>query len=427
MKKFLFFFLIMVIVFLYGCSSFLTKTEIVTLTADLIDTTDPDMLQRTEKSEESTSVVLPQTNTKPDNMNGTLKKIGKDAFTVVDTLDSNYYGYKVKYNAQNDEFILLSIANDEETALTYPDNLSSWVVGSGSYIIMQGRYLYEWRSYTSQFDTSTGYDLKLTRTDGKTGQVEVIDEMWQNYPFVYLCKVDDTRFLSYIVTKAPSNRVEYATQTVAVLYNIDGTKKEIISEKYENDASWKNSKGILIERFAIKDGEIFGIGRRMIDGKYHFFKYHYDINGAIKDSKDLPGFEKIIGNEQANDLFLVGNYIVFRTYESQSTYVCKITPNKEVELIAKGLDGRIQYAITDKNIYFIENNVDINSDKVINKKCPLYVIDTESETVSAINLHITLKLPYFVSLKSFSNGNLVVSYCENGKYDPEQVKQFAIL
>lgn len=113
--------------------------------------------------------------------------------------------------------------------------------------------------------------MKLTRIDCSTGKVEVVDEFQLNSPLIYLCKMDEERFLSYYVVKAPSEKNEYATLTVATIYNLDGTKKEIIREKYENDVDWTDSEGTLIERFAVKDGEIYGFGRRRISGAYKFF------------------------------------------------------------------------------------------------------------------------------------------------------------
>lgn len=155
--------------------------------------------------------------------------------------------------------------------MIYLDGFPSWQVGSGSYITLKNRYLYEWRSYTSQFEEDNGHDMKLTRIDCSTGKVEVVDEFQLNPPLIYLCKMDEERFLSYYVVKAPSEKNEYATLTVATIYNLDGTKKEIIREKYENDVDWTDSESTLIERFAVKDGEIYGFGRRRISGAYKFF------------------------------------------------------------------------------------------------------------------------------------------------------------
>ena len=205
--------------------------------------------------------------------------------------------------------------------------------------------------------------MKLTRIDCNTGKVEIVDEFKLNSPLIYLCKIDEEHFLSYYVVKAPSKKIEYATLTVATIYSLDGTKKEIIREIYENDVDWTDSEGTLIERFAVKDGEIYGFGRR-ISGSYKFFLYHYDHNGKLLETEAVPGFENIIGEEQPLDFLLVGDYMVFRTYESLTSYICKRTSNG-TESIMKGADGNVSYAISTINsesqnstyIFFIESNV----------------------------------------------------------------------
>jgi len=324
-----------------------------------------------------------------------------------------------------DKALLVQATNNAETDLTYPENLPGWTVGSGSYVVLQGRYLYEWRSYTSQLEDDNWHDVKLTRIDGDTGKVEVIDEFTLNLPLIYMCKIDEERFLSYYVVQAPSEKTEYSTLTVATLYSCDGTKKEIIREKYENDVSWTDSEGILIERFALKDNEIYGFGRRRISGDYKFFLYHYDKNGKLLGTEAVPGFEKIIEGKQPLELFLVGDYIVYRPYESLTGCICKRTENG-IELIKKGndIDGKLFYAISDNYIFFIESNV--NGDDTIREDAsPLYAIETESGKIKAVDFPVPLDNPYFVNFQALSNGDLLATYCE-GEYDPLKQVQFLL-
>ena len=104
-----------------------------------------------------------------------------------------------------------------------------------------------------------------------------------------------------------------------------------------------------------------------------FFLYHYDHNGKLLETEAVPGFENIIGEEQPLDFLLVGDYIVFRTYESLTSYICKRTSNG-TELIMKGADGNVSYAISTINsesqnstyIFFIESNV--KDDDTLKKK-----------------------------------------------------------
>ncbi|MGN0485703.1 MAG: hypothetical protein ACI4GB_00565 [Acutalibacteraceae bacterium] len=267
--------------------------------------------------------------------------------------------------------------------------------------------------------------MKLTRTDSLTGVVEVIDEINHGTPLIYMCKISDTEFLSYSNTRTPSDKTEYAVISSAWLYDVEGKKTEIISEKYENDASWNDSQGILIEHFAVQNGEIFGLGRRLISGNYQFFLYHYDKNGHLTKEEALNGFEKIIGSEQPFEVFLAGDYIIFRTYESLATYICKKTGN-DVELIMKSDSGQVQYAVTDRYVYFMESNVNPDTDEAQDKDCPLYIIDIEKDKIFAAEFSVPLKIPYFVGLQSLSDNSLVFSYCENGAYDPVNIRQYLL-
>ena len=375
----------------------------------------------------SRDVYLPDANdlqTKSYNLKNTNLK----GFNISEFLAGKYLGYISEY--KNGEGIVdIECLVDEnlknKTEVSYPADFPDWSVAAGSSIILKNRFIYEWKSYTSEFSESTAHDVKLTRIDGETGEVLVIDEIEQNNPFIYLCKINDSSFLSYSISKGPSERTDYATVTVATLYNTEGEKKEIINETYENDASWTDSEGILIERFAAKDGKLYGLGRRRISGEYRFFLYCYDLNGKLIDTKPLENFEKVIDYEQLVEFNLVGDYIVFRTYESLSTYICKIE-DSEIEVVMKGADGAIHYTVFDNYIFFIESNVDVYTADVTNKLCPLYVIDVANERINKINFSVSLGSPYFVGLKSLSNGDIVFTYCENGEYDPLNEVQYIL-
>lgn len=347
------------------------------------------------------------------------------SFNITDRLGEYYLGEKSSFNYSSgtldyDE-LLISSDSTEEISLKYPDDFPEWTLGSGSYIILENQYLYEWRSYTTEFGSDNLHDMKLTRIDGNTGVVEVVDEIESESPFIYLVKINDDSFLSYCNTKAPSDVTAYATLTTTSIYYSDGTNKEIIREIYENDASWSDSTGILLENFAVKDGEIYGFGRRRISDEYKLFLYHYDNNGKLLETKELLGLENIIGSEQAIELFLVGDYIIFRTAGSLTRYICKIT-EQGVVLITKGS----HYAVSDSMIFFIESNVDSSTDTIKEKDIPLYSIDVASDEVSAVDFEVPLKQPYFISLKALSNGDLAFRYCKNGVYDPTNYVQYVL-
>lgn len=344
------------------------------------------------------------------------------SFEIIDKLGGNYYGFKSADNGLI-EYKEMLISDDfkKETSLKYPNDLPEWSVGSGSSITLQNKYLYEWLSYTPQFSLDSTHDMKLTRVNGDTGEVEVIDEMELSTPFIYLKEIGDNSFLSYSVSKVKSNVTDYATLTSASIYYSDGTKKEIISEKYKNDVSWSDSVGTLIENFAIRDGEIYGVGRKRISGEYIFFLYHYDCDGNLLDFHELKGLEEVMGNNQAMELFLVGDYILFRTYGDLTRYIAKITEDG-LKIIAEG----IHYAISGQNIFFIESNVDSSTDTIKDEEIPLYSIDTLTDKIVAVNFDVPIESPYFVSLSTLSNGDLLFKYCSNGTYDPMNYTNYVL-
>lgn len=344
------------------------------------------------------------------------------SFEIIDKFGGNYYGFKAENNGLIEyKETLISDDLKKEKSLKFPSDLPKWSVGSGSSVTLKNKYLYEWLSYTPQFSPDSTHDMKLTRVDGDTGVVEVIDELESSTPFIYLKEINENSFLSYSVSKVKSDVTDYATLSSASIYYLDGTKKEIISEKYENDVSWSDSAGILIENFAIRDGEICGVGRRRISGQYIFFLYHYDCEGNLLDTHELKGLEEVMGNNQAMELFLVGDYILFRKYEDLTRYIGKITEDG-LTIIAEG----IHYAISGQNIFFIESNVDSSTDTIKDEEIPLYSIDTLTDKIVAVNFDVPIECPYFVSLSTLSNGDLLFKYCSNGTYDPMNYTNYVL-
>ena len=429
MKKITCFILALSMIILSGCSH--RSVDLNTSNTDS-ESTSQDISQ-SEKIEheytpqpdyQSKNVVLPKVTISSKNLAEKLQKIELNNFTINEIIGDMYYGFKSTYSDGNitDKYILVNSRSGEEIELLSSDNLDNWEVGSGSTVVLQNRYLYEWKSYSSE---ESGYNVKLTKIDVENRTTEIVDELNYSTPLIYMCKISDTELLSYSITQAPSDKTEYAVISSAWIYNINGEKREIINEKYENDASWTDSDGILIERFAVKDGEIYGLGRRLISGQYKFFLYHYDKNGTLLNEETLIGFEKIIGPEQPLELRLIGDYIALRTYESLTTYICKKSVNG-IELIMKGADRQVQYAVTNKYIFFIENNVNVYSGEIEQKNCPLYTVDIQNDKIYANDFSVPLKDPYFVNIQSLSNESMLISYCDNGVYDPLKLKQFVI-
>ena len=430
MKRLICCVLIMVALILSGCSKDNVGSE-------LMQNTDDSSLSSTERNstglqtlpqEEcyNQNVVLPKITASSKNIAGVFQRVKVSNITIIDAIGDKYYGYRSTYSESgvDDTFVLSNPHTGKLVELNYPDKLDNWEVGSGSTVVLNDRYLYEWKGYTT-VSSEEGYDVKLTRIDAESGNVEIVDEIKHSTPLIYLCKINEREFLSYSITQAPSDKTEYAVISSAWIYDDAGEKREIIREKYENDVSWSDSTGILIERFAVKDGNLYGVGRRLISGKYQFFLYHYDKDGTLLGEEVLTGFENIIGSEQILELRIMGDYFVFRTYETLTTYICKNTENG-VKLVMKGADGQVRYSMTKNYVFFIESNVNVYSGEIEQKDCPLYVIDVKNDKISAYEFVLPIQTPYFVNIQPLSNGTILITYCDDGAYDPIKMKQFTL-
>lgn len=349
-------------------------------------------------------------------------KIRMGGFFAVESLAQEYYGYKPSFSNGNDIYGFYDPTKNSFVATNEPSSVKNWTLSSGSTVVLQNRYYYEWRCYN---DYDDGYNVKLIQIDINNKSSKVIDEIKSATPFIYQYKISETEILSYSLTQAESQKTDYAVISQAWIYNEKGEKRNIISERYENNASWSDSEGILIERFFISGGEIYGLGRKMISGEYKFFVYHYDKDGTLLEEKIIANFENIIGSEQFQELLFINDYLVFRTYETLTTYICKISDNK-AELVMKGTDGKVQYAISGDYLLFIESNINPDNEEAESAEFPLYIIDTVKNEVHSVRFLTSMKNPRFVDFKSLSNGDLVISYCDNKEYDPLKTEQFVL-
>jgi hypothetical protein len=422
MKKAVSFCVAFLTLFLFGCTS---DSSNISTTAEK-QTLLSNNFSEKPNTKEFHEVFLPEVITETVDWGSGLKRANYDAFSIQEKLGNRYYGWKTKYTPEkgNTDTMVLTEGESAEAKVVYPENFPHWVIGSGAYAVLKNRYFFEWKSYTPQFGVSDGFDVKLTRIDGKKGTVEVIDQKKDTHPLEYVCKIDEEKFLSFGLRQIPSERTSYGVQMIASIYDIDGKNKEIIRENFECDQSWTDSIGTLIETFAVDNGKIFGYSRQRVAGEELFYLLEYNRSGKLLDTIPLPGMEKIIGMEKPLEMFLSGDVMAFRTYESLTNYVCKRT-DKGVELVAKGVSGAMQYAVSGKYVFFIERNVDPNTALTVAGDYPLYVMSVESGEIRALNFPIPLKNPYFVLMKGLSNGDILVSYCEND-YDPLKYYEYVI-
>jgi hypothetical protein len=367
-------------------------------------------------------IIVPKIEPMSQNSNEFLKKAfngNHDNFMIFDKLGNQYYGVENNVNTYSNEELLIDVNANSTRSLNFPD----WQAGSGVLCILSNRYWYEWRSYG--FDEQTAkYITRLTCIDSETGTISIVDEVMLETPLIYLCKIDDTHFLSFYNHKVKSGyNNEYATLSVAEMYDINGNKKTLINEVFENDSSWLNSKGILIEKFCVNANEIIGIGKSKEKNEINHFLMYYDFDGNLIQKKVLNNLSNVIGEEQVLKFVYLNDYFSIQTYESLTTYICKEN-NGTIELIAKGANGSLCFDVSGNNeyLYFIESNVNYDA-TLKQKECPLFVLNTLTGEIKALIINVSIDSPYFVSFDRLSSGELLFVYCEK-IYDPMKMKHF---
>lgn len=336
-------------------------------------------------------------------------------FTLITPLGENFYGYLTHTapgEGLTDEFCLIHRKTGEITPLTYPADLPPWTVGSGTYVILRDQYLYEWLSYTA----GTGmHDMKLTRIDGQTGRVEVMDEAVQNNPFIYLCPLGEEEFLAYRICREPGETAEYTTVTTVWHCSASGECTEIIREHYENDVSWADSRGRLLERLTVSDGKILALGRRRIGGEYRFFLYRYTPDGTLTEERPLDGLAEVMGDEQPAVFARVGNCLLIRTYESLALYLC-IMEGEAVRLLLADPDGGTLFAYSGTHIFTVGTG----------ETDTLRITDASTGEAREVPLSLPCAEPYLVNMLLTPEGDLLLSCAVGGSYNPQNLAHFLL-
>ena len=226
MRKTVCFTLVLLLVFLFGCSKIDANSDMSISEGIKTETASQDINEENTVTTDvnyDENVIIPNVDISLTNLADKFTNSNTSNFTIINALGNYYYGYKSTFSDSgiNDEFILIDSETGKETKLIYPEGLPSWSVGSGSMVVLDDRYLYEWNSYNSEFLEASFFDVKLTRINSKSGNVEIVDELNYNTPLIYMCKINETEFLSYSVTQAPSDKTEYAVISSAWIYNIN--------------------------------------------------------------------------------------------------------------------------------------------------------------------------------------------------------------
>ena len=56
----------------------------------------------------------------------------------------------------------------------------------------------------------------------------------------------------------------------------------------------------------------------------------------------------------------------------------------------------------------------------------MYIADMQNDKVYATEFSLDIKNPYFVGIQSLEDGSLMVTYCDDGEYDPLKIKQYVL-
>lgn len=323
----------------------------------------------------------------------------KFGFTASDIIFGKAYGEEADLSVYQYFPALFDVATDEVKRIIEPSEIadSHWV-GTNTKVVLNNKYLYDCRCYN---DDNDKFEVSLRRTDIENGVVEIIDTVIQNTPFVNLCKLDESSFLSYSSVTLDDGSV----LSEVYKYNKDGEKSLLISEKYIGNL-YGNDDGVLIEYLVMKNDKICGIGRRHVDGKTKFYIYTYDIDGRFIEMSEIKNLVDIIGDTSIYDVDICGNYMVFRAYDSMTAYVFEITDN-DARLIAKGTGLSIGFAISGDYIFYTKNYTALESSPL-----RLYVLNTSTEETTAVDFLLPIEKMYISSMFSLSGGGIMLQLCE---------------
>lgn len=308
----------------------------------------------------------------------------------------------------------------EYTVVEFHDKVKNWNYAADSYIVMQDRYRYEW--YEGENDK-----VYLTKIDLATGIMTIEDEVSRESSMIYLDKLDENTFISYYHYKETSMKTPYAVMTTLTIYNVDGTKKEIIKEGYENSTQWYNSKGVLFERFACDNGVIYGLEHGKTDGKEFYRLCAVDRDGNITEKRDIYGLDRIVGSGSFIKLEKRGDYLAFRLYDGLTDGVCRIAADGTVQTVMlETTSAKCDCAATDNYIFFSESNVDPNSAKVKKEPCPVYAINVRTDEITMIEFAVPVNEASFEFIDAVADDTVALAYCENGSYDPQKLFQYSL-
>ncbi|MDR1464118.1 MAG: hypothetical protein LBJ11_02295 [Oscillospiraceae bacterium] len=230
------------------------------------------------------------------------------------------------------------------TPVKLPDDLTQWNVGSGNYVIMHGRYYYEWLQYGETDDAKQ--NIRLHRIDAEAKVLEWVDRLsLVTTPFVSCTKLNEDEFLSCYVDLPNYQTEEAIALSVVTKYNIvTGRKTEIIRESYRNIEGWANSTGVLLENVCAMDGKIYAFGRTNENHQYRYYLYLYDADGKLQKKINAQALELTLNNSNMVGMTVVGNYLMFSVAGNiQGSFIYRINADSVTPAVLRK-DGAISFA-----------------------------------------------------------------------------------
>ena len=322
---------------------------------------------------------------------------------------------KSSYSSDVSQGSSADILRNRKTGREISLHLPEWNVGSGSTVVLHGRYQYEWLSNTNT-DESTGdlsQKINLIRIDGFIGKTKIVETRDLPLPFIYLSKLDEEHFISSYLIPGSDEKGNQTQITTVRLYNASGVGKDIFQEKYQYLPGWSDSKGVHIENVCAMDGKIYGFGREYTNTKPHFFLYTYNLDGKLVKKELLPGMETILGNEQAVEFHVVGDYILLKTFESLTNYIIKRNENK-LEILMKGENSENVFVFSNsiihtkdvKFIFFVDQLAVTPHPKFT----PLKAVELSSGKTRSVSIQPNKDYPFLTEIMMAANGDLVLKY-----------------
>jgi len=326
----------------------------------------------------------------------------------LESFGSNDYHIRLTYDRNEENLPLIYYLRNRETGAETPVTIPRWSVAAGSHVVLQDRYYFEWLA-----EATDDSKIVLIRVDGVTGEVKVVDTVSSVSPFIYLSKLDDDHFTSSSLVPAPEAEGNEIQITAVRIYDAEGNGREIIREEYRCSEENPTSIGRHLENVCAMDGKVYGYGREYVDHVPEYCLYTYSEEGAFERREPLPGVNEIIGEEQAVQFWIVGEYILVRTWESLTSYIIK-RGEGAAELLMKGEQNENLLTFSDsitrsEDVEYLFYVADFQVEDIPAFQ-PLKAIEVSSGEIKSVSLRPNEDYPYMIDFRMASNGDLVFQY-----------------